>query len=233
MTKKKSMGTGADASPFDMSYKTLSMRYKNTKGEVKDRVVRVTRVDEVYFAGFCHTAKTTRTFKFDGVMGDLRDAETGELWDAEKLRVHYGFDPVMKERKAKAKSDKEYATVYMHESAPEYVVSEFKYANDWLKAERLRSESLVMTVMVGDSMAPTINDGDCVLVNMARKSGDGLFLIRMGSEYKIRRLLRLNNGGLEVASDNPCYEEEMVVVGDLLPGQFEVVGACCSRLGRV
>lgn len=231
MTKKKS--ADVDSNPFDMSYKTLSMTYKNTKGEVKERVVRVTRVDEVYFAGFCHTAKTTRTFKFDGVVGDLKDAETGELWNAEKLRAHYGFDPEEKERQTKAKSDKDYATVYMHEAASEYVVSEFKYANDWLRAERLRSESLVMTVMVGDAMAPTINDGDCVLVNMASKRGDGLFLIRLGDEYKIQRLQWFKDGRLKLVSDNAGYLEKVLEKQELAPSEFEVVGACFARQGRL
>lgn len=113
------------------------------------------------------------------------------------------------------------------------VVTELKFARDWLEDEGLDAGALMAMRVMDDCMVPTLKPGDMVVINRQKTAGDGVFLVRVGSELKVKRLQWLMDGRLKVASDNPCYEEEVVVVGDMLPGQFEVVGGCCSRLGRV
>lgn len=113
------------------------------------------------------------------------------------------------------------------------VVTELKFASDWLAEEGLEAGALMAMRVMDDCMVPTLKPGDMVVINRQKTVGDGVFLVRVGSELKVKRLQWLMDGRLKVASDNPCYEEEVVVVEDMLPGQFEVVGGCCSRLGRV
>lgn len=113
------------------------------------------------------------------------------------------------------------------------VVTELKFLNDWVAEEGLEVDALMAMRVMDDCMVPTLKPGDMVVINRQRRSGDGVFLVRVGSELKVKRLQWLLDGRLKVGVDNPCYEEEVIAVDGLLPGQFEVVGECCSRLGRL
>lgn len=64
---------------------------------------------------------------------------------------------------------------------------------------------LVLITGRGDSMLPTIQPGDTVVVDTGVDSfdGDGLYLINMGSGQQIKRLL--DRGAVHVASDNRSY----------------------------
>jgi len=71
------------------------------------------------------------------------------------------------------------------------------------------SESVIACLAHGDSMMPTIGDGDLLLVDRTVRSapGDGLYLIRgYGSEGLIKRVsLNPVTGRLTMRSDNPLY----------------------------
>lgn len=61
---------------------------------------------------------------------------------------------------------------------------------------------LVLVTGKGDSMMPTIQPGDVVVVDTGITSfdGDGLYLINMGNGHQIKRLI--DKGVIHVASDN-------------------------------
>lgn len=61
---------------------------------------------------------------------------------------------------------------------------------------------LVLVTGTGDSMLPTIQPGDVVVVDRGVTSfdGDGLYLINMGNGHQIKRLI--DKGVIHVASDN-------------------------------
>ena len=76
----------------------------------------------------------------------------------------------------------------------------------WARPDRLRCARVV-----GDSMAPTIRDGDLVVLDAGRAEPlDGqVFVVRTGEGLVVKRLRRLDDGW-ELESDNPAYESRAV-----------------------
>ncbi len=69
------------------------------------------------------------------------------------------------------------------------------------------SEQLVFVSISGDSMLPTLQDGDRVLVDMTQKSvkQEGLYLLQSEEGLMAKRLSD-KQGELSVVSDNPEYD---------------------------
>lgn len=55
-----------------MHFKKVSFTYKNAKGEIADRTVENIQATSNYFAGFCLRSAEHRTFRYDGIVGDVR-----------------------------------------------------------------------------------------------------------------------------------------------------------------
>ncbi len=99
-----------------------------------------------------------------------------------------------------------------------------------LKAEWLRRrlgvdpKNLILVEMVGDSMSPTIDEGDLLLVDLRdpRFRHDGVYVLRAGGELSIKRIQRRPDGRLIIRNDNSAYEPAVVaaesvnVVGHVL-----------------
>ena len=78
----------------------------------------------------------------------------------------------------------------------------------------------------GDSMTPTIADGDIVLVDTTQRDPaamDGVYVLRAADALYIKRVYQNLRGKLEVSSDNPAIKTV-----DVLDGTHEV-----EVLGRV
>lgn len=73
------------------------------------------------------------------------------------------------------------------------------------------SEQLVFVSISGDSMLPTLHDGDRVLVDMSQKSvnHEGLYLLQSEDGLMAKRLSD-KQGELSVVSDNPDYENWVI-----------------------
>lgn len=69
----------------------------------------------------------------------------------------------------------------------------------------------------GDSMAPTLKDGDWVLADMSFRStdSDGLYLIRSSTGLSIKRLQGSIPGHICVISDNPKYPPQTWESGEI------------------
>ena len=67
-----------------------------------------------------------------------------------------------------------------------------------------RPENLKIFKASGDSMAPTIEDGDILLVDMGRTdfNNGGIFLLTINNDWFIKRLRLRINGELEIISEN-------------------------------
>lgn len=70
----------------------------------------------------------------------------------------------------------------------------------------------------GDSMYPTLSDGDLIVCDKGGFQGDGIYVIRT-SEYEYVKRLILTPAGFNVISDNPqypaylCTNEDSTVIG--------------------
>lgn len=85
----------------------------------------------------------------------------------------------------------------------------------------------------GDSMVGTIDDGDYVFVDFTQRdpSREGVYLILMDGERRIKRMQRVAGGGWLLISDNTRYDKELIKPEQK---QFvEVLGRCLVNLGQV
>lgn len=78
------------------------------------------------------------------------------------------------------------------------------FKRDWLTRMGLRPESLSVIAADGDSMAPTIHDGEVLLIDHSDiEPRDGkVFALARGDELVVKRLARDFGGGWIVRSDN-------------------------------
>ncbi|WP_455020608.1 LexA family transcriptional regulator [Neisseria elongata] len=114
----------------------------------------------------------------------------------------------------------------------ERIIQRVPFAKSWLQGEGLHAGNLACLPVHGDSMEPTLQHGDIVLVNHEKTRGDGVFVIRMGNALRVKRLQWLANGDLRISSDNDIYEPEQVNPDDL-GEQFAILAACHTRISRV
>lgn len=83
------------------------------------------------------------------------------------------------------------------------------FRTDWIRT-RLRRNPANLAVLeaFGDSMHPTIADGDIMLVDLSeeRVRGPAIYVILAGNEAIVKRIELTIEGWLVVKSDNPAYE---------------------------
>jgi phage repressor protein C with HTH and peptisase S24 domain len=103
-------------------------------------------------------------------------------------------------------------------AGPGAIVSEgfgkpyFGFDERWLKALTATTPSQLSIVRVeGDSMSPTLNDGDDILVDLGdcgERLRDGIYVLRIDDALVVKRLA-LNPMGrrVTVQSDNPAYPD--------------------------
>ncbi|ENW79755.1 hypothetical protein F909_02858 [Acinetobacter sp. ANC 3929] len=86
-------------------------------------------------------------------------------------------------------------------------VSRLAFRKDWLSKNGLYSKDLLIVYAKGDSMLPTIQDKEKLLVNSADKElTDGfIYIIRNNENYWVKRVQRQFDGSLLLISDNKLY----------------------------
>jgi phage repressor protein C with HTH and peptisase S24 domain len=88
----------------------------------------------------------------------------------------------------------------------------FGFDERWLKALTQTSPSQLSIVRVeGDSMSPTLNDGDDILVDLgdcAERLRDGIYVLRIDDALVVKRLALSPMGRrVTIQSDNPAYPD--------------------------
>ena len=95
----------------------------------------------------------------------------------------------------------------------------------WLRKLGVDPKQLSLIRVEGDSMLPTLADGDDIMVDRAAANKplrDGIHVMRMDDVLMVKRLARGPAGRLSVLSDNPAY-----------PDWVDVDGAAVTVVGRV
>ena len=99
------------------------------------------------------------------------------------------------------------------------------FRKDWLHGYATARENLVLMTVRGESMEPTIGDGDMVMIDVARRRvHDGaLYAIGIGETISVKRLELLATGRVRIISDNrdeyPAYEvhlEDLRILGRII-----------------
>ncbi len=102
-----------------------------------------------------------------------------------------------------------------------------------LTEQGLNPAQVVGVKVRGDSMLGTLDDGDWVLVDRSNRDlkQEGVFLLLVSGERRIKRVQRLAGGALYLISDNDHYQPEMIKPQDM--HDVEILGRCEIRIGRV
>lgn len=113
----------------------------------------------------------------------------------------------------------------------ETIQSTFYLPAELFEAEGVDPAQMVGVTARGDSMGDMIRDREQVLVNRAQRTPDGVFLLRMDDELRLKRVQRVAGGAWVLISDNPAYERELIKP----EGQWrvEIIGQCWRKVGRV
>ena len=103
----------------------------------------------------------------------------------------------------------------------------------WLRRLTGDAKKVSMIKVRGDSMSPTLSDGDEILVDEgdgAARLRDGVYVLRMEGALLVKRLA-LNPSGrtISVISDNPAY----LNWPDCDPNDFDIVGRVVWACGRI
>jgi hypothetical protein len=107
----------------------------------------------------------------------------------------------------------------------EAIAGRIGFDEKWLKQLARNPETLSLIRVQGDSMAPTLQDGDDIMVDRGAANTplrDGIHVLRMDDALMVKRLARGPVGRLSVLSDNPVY-----------PDWVDVDGGAVSIIGRV
>jgi len=107
----------------------------------------------------------------------------------------------------------------------EHRAGQIGFERNWLRKLASSPEALSIIQVAGDSMSPTLGDGDDILVDRgdaAERLRDGIYVIRMDDALMVKRLSMRPEHRLSVLSDNPAY-----------PGWPDVDAAAVTIIGRV
>jgi phage repressor protein C with HTH and peptisase S24 domain len=81
-----------------------------------------------------------------------------------------------------------------------------RFSGHWLRQQGLDPAMLSVIEVEGDSMEPTLRDGDEILVDRSpRPLRSGLHVIRLDDVLLVKRLEPGSAGMLQIISDNPAY----------------------------
>ena len=107
----------------------------------------------------------------------------------------------------------------------ENVVDHLVFKRDWVVRNMgLDPRALALIDVRGDSMSPTINDGDLILLDTreGQQTTEGIYAINLAGGLLVKRLRLRLSGAVEVISDNERYGTE-TISGDQL-AQLHIVG---------
>jgi phage repressor protein C with HTH and peptisase S24 domain len=95
-------------------------------------------------------------------------------------------------------------------AASENAQTRFGFDERWLRSlTSAKSASLSIVRVLGDSMEPTLSEGDEVLVDAsdhASRLRDGIYVLRADDALVVKRVaIRPGGTQITIASDNPAY----------------------------
>lgn len=84
--------------------------------------------------------------------------------------------------------------------------------------------------VVGDSMEPTLRDGDVLFIDRTKTElgKDGVFVVGSNHGIFVKRVLRRVDGNIDIISDNSDYSTQTVS-----PDEIKILGKAVGVFGRV
>lgn len=113
--------------------------------------------------------------------------------------------------------------------AEEAAIGTIRFQSAWLRQQGLDPARLSAIAVAGDSMEPTLRDGDEILVDRGQRTlRDGVLVVRLDEVLFVKRVALGRPGAVTLLSDNPAYRPIEVA-----PGDVEVIGRVVWKGGRV
>lgn len=98
-----------------------------------------------------------------------------------------------------------------------HVESELKtghlaFRRDWLRDKGLKTKDLAIITAIGDSMEPTLSDGDIMLVDTSidKIINDAIYIVQTDHHLIVKRIQQALDGSLTIISDNQRYERQKI-----------------------
>lgn len=114
-------------------------------------------------------------------------------------------------------------------AAEEQPIGAFRFSSRWLRGQGFDPSMLSAIVVTGDSMEPTLRDGDEILVDRAQRPlRDGVHVVRVDDALLVKRIDTSRPGVLALVSDNPSYRPL-----ELPPPDVQVIGRVVWKSGRL
>lgn len=108
-------------------------------------------------------------------------------------------------------------------------IGAFGFSTGWLREQGLDPAMLSAIRVAGDSMEPTLRDGDEILVDRApRPLGNGVHVVRVENELLVKRLDAGRPGTIVLISDNAIYPPI-----ELSASEVQVIGRVVWKGGRL
>ena len=118
-----------------------------------------------------------------------------------------------------------FCLVYRYEAAADGRLVEIEDASEaavafregWLADLGIAPVRAALLTARGDAMAPTVREGDLLLVDrgVTRIAGDGIYVISRTGALAIRRAQVLVDGAVMLIADNPRYHPERIEAGQV------------------
>lgn len=110
------------------------------------------------------------------------------------------------------------------------------FPEKWMIQNGLPIEGMVIAYASGDSMHPTIRDGDTLMIdtNQQRPVSDRVYAFSNGdSELRVKRLAKRVDGMWLIRSDNsdPAYRDEPISPQDL--DHLHIIGRVMKVIGNL
>ncbi|MEX2126923.1 MAG: XRE family transcriptional regulator [Xanthobacteraceae bacterium] len=104
-----------------------------------------------------------------------------------------------------------HGTLAVQEEESEFIA----FRSDWLRRHGIDPGRTEMIEAAGDSMTPTIGDGDLLLVDRTfdRVVTSGIYVLVLEGMLHVRRVQTPGNGMIKLSPDNPRYDELVVHLG--------------------
>ncbi|MEO1967330.1 MAG: LexA family transcriptional regulator [Sphingomonadaceae bacterium] len=104
----------------------------------------------------------------------------------------------------------------------------FRFSRRWLREMGLEGADLSAIRVEGDSMEPLLRSGDEIFVDRNKRSGEGVFVVRIGDALHVKQLQARPPGRIALISANEAYPPI-----DLAREEVEVIGRVVWKGGRI
>lgn len=112
--------------------------------------------------------------------------------------------------------------------AQEIPYDTIKFSRRWLREMGLDATELSAIRVEGDSMDPLLRSGDEIFVDRSKRSGEGVFVVRIGDALHVKQIGASAPGTIALVSANEAYPPL-----ELPRDEVEVIGRVVWKGGRV